>query len=80
MATPLPLEHIQTNPCVSGINRPKDESKHFDASFIINLSTSSTPSYVSPTIAKPNSCNANDHGLAASLDPTAEHWPEYATR
>jgi len=63
-----PPEHIQTNPSVSGINGMKDESKHYDASFIIHLLTSSTTSYAPPTIAKPNGHNADDHDFVAMLD------------
>jgi len=42
---PLPPEHIQTTLCVSGTTGAKDESKHCNASFIIHLTTPSTPSY-----------------------------------
>jgi len=77
--SPFAPEHIQTDPCVSSSHGLQDESKHSVTSFIINLLNSSTPSYVSPTITKPNGCNANDHDITATVDPKYHHQG-YATR
>jgi len=52
MANPLPLEHIQNAPFVSGTPGMEDESKHPNASFILSLQPPGTQSYTPHLVAK----------------------------